>query len=296
MLQAIVCKKGRERGPAPGRRGVIGRFESHLIEREMAPATVDKYVRDVIQFVEGFQGYRPARLLAKRDVIAYKSALVKRYAPASVNSMLAALNCYLDFIGRPDLKAKHIKVQRETYRSDARDLTREEYVRLVSAARLSGRARTALIIQTLCATGIRVSELQFVEVEAVREGCIIVTNKGKVRSVWLPERLQKALLVWARAHGVKRGPIFCTKSGRPLDRVYVWREMKLVAAAAGIAQTKVYPHNLRHLFALVYYGKFRDLSALCDLMGHARVETTRIYVTTTGKDRRQQVASLGLIA
>lgn len=274
----------------------LERFKNHLIEREMARATVDKYMRDVARFVGSVQAEGSYRTLTKQVVIAYKASLVERYAPASVNSMLAALNCYLDFIGRPDLKVKHLKVQRDVYRSEERELTRQEYDRLVLTARALGRKRTALVIQTLCATGIRVSELEYVTIEAVRAGRMVVSNKGKIRCVWLPGDLCRALLAWAGAEKIASGPLFRSRAGRPLDRVYLWREMKLVAVAACVELSKVYPHNLRHLFACAYYSKYHDLAALCDLLGHARVETTRIYVATTGKDQRKQVGELGLVA
>lgn len=274
----------------------LERFKEHLMEREMAAATVDKYMRDAARFAEYANARGPLRALTKQTVIAYKASLTERYAPASVNSMLAALNCYLGFVGRADLKVKQLKVQRDVYRSEDRELTRDEYERLVGTARSMGRTRTALVIQTLCATGMRVSELSYVTVEAVRVGRVVVSNKGKIRCAWLPDSLCRALLIWARAEGIGSGPVFRSRAGRPLDRVYIWREMKLVAVAACVEPSKVYPHNLRHLFACAHYGKYHDLAALCDLLGHAHVETTRIYVATTGRDQRRQVGELGLVA
>lgn len=244
----------------------------------------------------GNSDYVNAAELTKKTVVEYKAWLIEQYAPASVNCMLASLNRYLVFVGRSELKVKQVKMQRTLYRNESRDLTREEYEHLVATAQAMGRYRTALIIQTLAATGIRVSELRFVTAQTVREGRMVVSNKGKTRCVWLPEKLRRALLQWIDVHRVGNGPLFCSQSGKELDRVYIWREMKLVAQAAHIEASKVFPHNLRHLFAVAYYRQFHDLAALCDLLGHERVETTRIYVAVTEQDRRKQLAALNLVA
>lgn len=290
LLKEIIDRFKKVGGP------LLGQYRDSLVEREMAPATVEKYLRDVNRFLESVDAVGIPRRITKQDVICYKASLIKSYAPASVNSMLAALNSYLDFAGLADMKVKQLRVPRETYRSEDRELTREEYGRLVDAAKGMGRERIALVMETLCATGLRVSELRCVTVEAVREGKLVVSNKGRVRCAWLPKALRRDLLVWASRQGCATGPIFRTKSGRVLDRVSVWREMKAVALATGVDARKVYPHNLRHLFACVHYAKHRDLAALCDLLGHARIETTRIYVATSGRDQREQVLDLGLVA
>lgn len=283
-LRQYLCRKS------------IERFKESLIERELAHTTIDKYVRDVNRFLMSTETNLIPEWITKQTVVNYKALLVSRYAPTSVNSILTALNCYLDFVGKPGLKVKHIKIQKETYRSEMRELTRKEYGRLVEAACRMGRYRTALIMQALCSTGIRVSELKFFTVESVRNGKLVISNKNKIRYAWLPEKLCSVLLTWAADHDCTSGPLFKSQSGDPLSRVYLWKEMKLVAVAAQVEVSKVYPHNLRHLFACEHYDKYRDIASLCDLLGHARVETTRIYVATTGWDRKEQVANLNLIA
>lgn len=276
------------------RLAVLERYRADLTERELARETVSKYVRDAERFMAALgQGARLARL-TKADVVGYKESLVGRYAPASVNTMLSSLNSFLEFAGHAECKVKHLRIQRETYRDASEDLAKDEYRRLVSAADACGRRRSSLAVQTLCSTGMRASELRSVTAEAVREGRVRIASKGKIRTVWLPDGLQDSLAAFARDEGIGEGPVFRTRAGGPLSRFSLWREMQALAAAAGVERSKAHPHNLRHLFARTFYEEFGDISALGDLLGHARLETTRIYLMTTGAENQRRLGRLEL--
>ena len=277
-------------------------YRDYLVGRELAPATVEKYAREAERFVahvcQGEYAATPSvaqpialplASLTKRAVLGYKGWLTERFAPATVNAALAATNKYLTFVGRSDLR-----VQPAAFRLPERDLTRADYERLLAAARQAGDERMLLVLQTVCSTGMRVSELRYVTLEAVRERSAVVSNKGKVRRVWLPDQLCEGLLAYAGRRNVANGPVLLSSAGQPIERTYVWRHMKALARHAGVDERKAYPHNLRHLFALTYYDAYRDLDALSEILGHARVETTRIYVATTGAERQRQISSLEL--
>lgn len=274
------------------RRTVLSRFRANLIERELASETIEKYVRDAARFVDELGSLAKLAMLAKADVIEYKQQLVDRYAPASVNTMLSALNSFLEFSGHASCKVGHIRIQRETYRDASRDLAKEDYWLLVKEAEAANRRRSSLVVQTLCSTGMRVSELEAITVEGVRAGHVRIANKGKTRTVWFPLRLQQSLLDYAKSTGIETGTVFRTKTGKPLARSYVWREMQALALSAGVERSKAFPHNLRHLFARAFYEQFGDLSALGDILGHARLETTRIYLMTTGTEHQKQLELL----
>lgn len=270
---------------------LVARFGMLLMQEERSPATVEKYLRDVCSF-RAFAGQRP---VCKELVVRYKQYLVARYAPASVNSMLAAVNRFLRSMGWYGCTVKPLKIQRETFRPRERELTKEEYFRLLNAANRAGKERLALLMQTLCATGIRVSELRFITVEAVCTGVATVSLKGKTRKVLLPKVLCNKLRKYACSRGIKSGPVFLSRRGNPLDRSNILHEMKALCEAAGVDRRKVFPHNLRHLFAVLYYAAQKDLSHLADLLGHSSINTTRIYTCTSIKAQLSVINRLGLV-
>ena len=267
-------------------------FKAYLVENEKRPATVEKYLRDVGAFLT-FAGEQP---LNRELVLAYKKSLLDRgYLPASINSMLASLNAWLRFAGREGLRVKQLRIQREIYCPEEKELTREEYVRLVRTAQGEGNERLALLLQTICATGIRISELQFITLEAVQRGKAQVLCKGKYRTVFLVSALCKKLKSFARRMGIRSGVLFVSSSGRPLDRSNIWRWMKALCVRAGVAAQKVFPHNLRHLFAREFYSREKDIAKLADILGHANIGTTRIYILTTGFEHRRKLENMRLI-
>ena len=218
-----------------------------------------------------------------------------RYAPASVNTMLAAVNRFLAFCGWPELRLRPVKVQRALFLNEEKELTRAEYVRLVRAAESGGNRRLSLVIQTICATGIRVSELKFITAEAIAAGRAEVANKGKRRMVFLPEQLRRLLKTYLKKEKITAGAVFVSRNGRPLDRSNIWRDMKVLCASAGVESGKVFPHNLRHLFARTFYALEKDLSRLADILGHTNVTTTRIYTAESGAVHARQIGRLGLV-
>lgn len=257
----------------------IRRFEQYMIEEEKSAATIEKYLRDIRCFC-AFLADRP---IGKEETIAYKEYLAGRYAPASVNSMLIALNCFLRFIGMQDYCVKCLKIQRQIFCNEDKELTKQELHRLVKAA---GNTRLALVIQTICGTGILVSELQYITAEAVRAGKAVVSCKNKTRVIFIPASIQKLLKPYMKRSGITAGAIFVTRSGKPLNRKNIWRDMKALCEQAGVAPNKVFPHNLRHLFARTFYSLEKDIVRLADLLGHSSVDTTRIYTMETGDGHR----------
>lgn len=271
---------------------MILEFEKCLIEEERSPETVRKYLLDVRKF---FQAVGTGNIITKETVIAYKKEMTARYAAASVNSMLAAVNRFFRFKGWIDCAVKTLKIQREAFRASEKELKKEEYLRLLETARKSKKGRLALIMETLGATGIRIGELSFITAEAAKAGCAIVTLKRKTRQVLIPKKLGKKLLKYANEQNIKSGSLFITRSGRPVDRSNVLHEMKAICEAAGVDRKKVFPHNFRHLFACVFYREYKDLSRLADLLGHSNVNTTRIYTCISGREHVRQIERLGLM-
>ena len=262
-----------------------------LQEQEHSGATLQKYGHDLNVF-RTFAGDRP---LSKEIVIAWKAQLVSTYAPASVNSMLAAVNGYLRYFGWGELCVKPLKIQRSMFLEESRELTKAEYVRLVAAAQRKENERLALVIQTICATGIRVSELKFITVEALQTGRAEIRNKGKLRLVFLPGKLRKLLKKYAQKQKKTAGAVFTTRTGNPLDRSNIWRDMKALCESAGVTKKKVFPHNLRHLFARTFYALEKDLNRLADILGHSSINTTRIYTAESGAVHAAQMERLGLV-
>ena len=270
----------------------IQNFKKYLREEEKSENTIEKYMRDVWVFTTYMNGAE----ITKESVIAYKSNLIsENYAVRSINSMLASLNSLFVFLGWMDCRVKSIKLQRQIYCPEKKELTKAEYMRLVNTAKQKGNERLNLILQTICGTGIRVSELQYITVEAVKSGETVVSLKGKTRSVFLVKELQKKLLRYAAEQGIKSGLIFITRTGKPLSRTNIWREMKSLCESAGVNPQKVFPHNLRHLFARVFYSIEKDIAKLADILGHSSINTTRIYIISTGIEHRKRMENMRLI-
>ena len=270
----------------------IAAFAVFLKSEEKSENTVEKYIRDV----KAFSTYISEKEITKQTVIAYKNKLLSdNYAVRSVNSMLASINSFLSFLGWVDFKVKSIKLQRQIYCPEEKELTKADYMRLVHTAKQKGNERLNLLIQTICGTGIRVSELQYITVESVKCGEAIVSLKGKTRSVFIVRELQKKLLRYAAEQRITSGAIFITRSGKPMSRTNIWRGMKNLCAQAGVNPKKVFPHNLRHLFARTFYGIEKDIAKLADILGHSSINTTRIYIITTGNEHRQQLENMRLI-
>ena len=269
----------------------IDAFAKYLAEEEKSSVTITKYVRDVQRFLRWLGGQDVTR----ERTVAYKRQLLARgYALRSVNSMLAAVNSFLAFRGLADCRVRLCRMQREIYQRAERELSRAEYLRLLRAA--EGNRRLWLLMQTICATGIRVSELRYFTVEAVRRGEVSVACKNKNRKILLPRALKKLLLRYARDTGVSGGVIFRTRSGRPLDRSNIWAAMKRLCARAKVDPGKVFPHNLRKLFARTFYDLDKDIAKLADVLGHSSINTTRIYIMSTGQEHRRQLERLRLLA
>ena len=268
-------------------------FTCFLTDEERAPATVKMYVRTV----EEFMAWLDERAVTKELAVAWKEHLMEQdYTPATVNVKLAAVNAFFKFCGRQDCCVKALRLQRRAFRDPGRELTKAEYERLVAAARDSGKPRLALLMETICGTGIRVSEVQYITVEAAQIGRAEIALKGKIRTIMLPGKLCRKLLKYARKQKVASGEIFLTRSGKSLSRRQIWAEMKAVCRLAGVEPSKVFPHNLRHLFATTFYRACHDIVKLADVLGHSSINTTRIYLITTGAEHARTLERLGLVS
>ena len=267
-------------------------FRDYLREEERSAGTVEKYQRDV----GAFAAWLAERPVSREEASAWREHLVTLgYAPATVNSMLAALNRFFQFVGWPECRVKPLRIQRRLFRDQDRELTRQEYDRLVATAQTQGRERLSLLLETICATGIRVSEVRYITVEAAYAGRAEVRLKGKVRTILIPGKLARKLIKYARKNHTASGEVFLTKGGGSLSRKQIWAEMKCLCAKAGVAAEKVFPHNLRHLFARTFYESCRDVVKLADILGHSSVETTRLYLLTTGAEHLRQLERLRLL-
>ena len=271
----------------------IRQFSDALAEEERSAGTIEKYVRDVRRFAVWLGGEEVSR----ERTAAWRDGLLERgYAPVTINSMVAAVNQFFTFLGWEECKVKALKIQRRLFRDDRRELTREEYQRLLDAAHGLGRERLALLLETICATGIRVSEVKYITVEAAHAGRAEISLKGKLRTILLPGKLCRKLKKYARQQKTASGEIFLTRSGKSLSRRQIWAEMKRLCKAAGVAPSKVFPHNLRHLFAQMFYRETRDVVKLADVLGHSSLTTTRIYLISTGAEHRKELEKLKLIS
>lgn len=265
-------------------------FADYLRREEKSCATLDKYLRDA----KNFWAYADGGELTKELVTAWKQSLLKQgYAVRSVNSMIASINSLLDFLGMGICKVKNIRLQRQTYCAEDKELTKGEYLRLLEAFKKNEQLH--LVLQTICGTGIRVSELRYFTVEAVQQGEITVSCENKTRTILVPGKLRKMLWNYAERQKITAGAIFVGRNGKSLDRSSIWRQMKQLCRAAGVKETKVFPHNLRKLFARTFYGIEKDIAKLADILGHSSINTTRIYIMTTGTEHRRKIERLGLV-
>lgn len=268
----------------------INEYAKYLRREEKSAATQEKYLRDV----QAFRVYLGGVEITKETVMGWKKHLVdQRYAVRSINSMLASVNSLLDYLGLSACKVKNIRTQRQTYSTEDKELTKAEYLRLLEVSKKNEQLN--LVLQTICGTGIRVSELRYFTVEAIRHGEVIVDCKNKTRTILIPGKLKNILLNYAKRHGITEGFIFVTRSGKPLNRSNIWSAMKKLCQAAGVKPSKVFPHNLRKLFARTFYGIEKDIAKLADILGHSSINTTRIYIMTTGYEHRQKIERLGLV-
>ncbi len=271
----------------------LSAFQMELRSEERSAGTVEKYLRDIRALTAWLNG----RNVEKESISHWKAHLLEKgYAPVTVNSMLSAVNSFLRFAGWEDCRVKFLRVQRRTFREESRELTRSDYQRLLDTARDLGRTRLGLLIETICSTGIRVSEVSYITVEAAQRGAAEIRLKGKVRTILLPAKLCRKLLKYAKKQKTASGEIFLTKSGRSLSRRQIWREMKQLCVRAGVEASKVFPHNLRHLFASTFYRVSKDIVTLADLLGHSSINTTRIYLLSTGTEHIKRLERLGLVS
>ena len=269
----------------------IEAYYQYLLEEEKSKATIEKYLRDIKSFVE----WNLNKDIDKSVVLSYKSYLLEHYAITSVNSMLSSLNSFFSYMAWFELKVKVIKIQRQLFSSNEKELTKTEYERLLKAAQDQKKERLYLLMQTICSCCIRVSEVQYITVESLRCGQSNINCKGKHRKVFLPNALCKILKKYIQKHKIKSGPIFITKTGKPLDRSNIWSDMKKLCESAKVSSEKVFPHNFRHLFARTYYSFQKDIVRLADILGHSNINTTRIYTKENGEIHRRQIQMLGLL-
>ncbi len=285
----MTAKKGSAHKLMPE---MIPAFIAHLCSEEREEATVQKYVHNVQDFMAWMDG----RAVTKALVLEWKESLQDgRFAPATINGKIASVNAFFKYAGWEDCRVKALRLQRRVFRDPGRDLTQGEYERLIRAAYNRSDERLALLMETICATGIRVSEVRYITVKAVNQGRAIIALKGKIRTIILPGKLCKRLQKYIRKNKIASGEVFLTRSGKGMSRGQIWAEMKKICVAAGVEPSKVFPHNLRHLFARTYYKVYRDIVKLADVLGHSSVETTRIYLISTGQEHARQMDRLGLV-
>ncbi len=264
-------------------------FRNHLALEEKSAATIEKYLRDAGAFLTFLSG----RKITKELCLAYKQKLQEDgYAVRSINSMLASVNSLLRFMGWDDCKVKSLRLQRQVYCTEEKELTKAEYMRLLNAA---NNEQLKLIMQTICSTGIRISELKYFTVECIKRSEVSVQCKSKIRTIFIPSKLRSLLMKYIKKLGIYSGPIFITHNGKPLDRSSIWAQMKRLCALAEVNPAKVFPHNLRKLFARTFYSMEKDIAKLADILGHGSIETTRIYIISTGHEHRKKMERLGLL-
>lgn len=265
-------------------------FREHLFCEEKSETTIEKYMRDVFSFFK----FAAGRKVTKEMTVAYKQSLIeKNYAVRSINSMLAGVNSLLKFLAWDDCKVKSLRVQRQTYMTEEKELTKAEYLRLLQASK--NQHQLNLVIQTICGTGIRVSELKYFTVEAIERGSVVIQCKNKTRTILIPGKLKRMLLDYTKKEKILSGTVFITKYGNPLDRSNIWSQMKALCRTAQVNASKVFPHNLRKLFARTFYKIEKDIAKLADILGHGSIETTRIYIMTTGQEHRRKIERLNLV-
>jgi len=270
---------------------LIFNFKEYLIEEEKSENTIDKYIRDITFFAEWLCGGEVTKILA----LEYKKELLNKYAPASVNSVISSLNSFFSFMNWYDIRIKVLKIQRKIFSDKDREMTKTEYERLLTAAKNKNNKRLYYLIQTIASTGVRVSELRYITTSAVHSGQAVINCKGKIRIVILPKELCRMLKEYIRVNNIKKGSVFVSRNGEPLDRSHIWKMLKALCEIAGVSKEKVFPHNFRHLFARTYYNLQKDIVRLADILGHSSVNTTRIYTIESGEIHRRQIQKLGLV-
>ena len=272
--------------------GIINKFKGYLIDNDKSVYTIEKYIRDVSKL----KVFTDINEITKETTAEYKNYLIRNgYSVRSINSMLSSVNALFEYLDRNDLKVKTIKMQRSVYCPEDKELTRAEYQRLCAAAKMKKNNRLELIIETVCSTGIRIGELKYITVESAKMGEAVVTLKGKTRFVFIPKELKRKLLRYASEQKIKSGMIFVTRTGKAVNRTNVWRDMKNLCKDAGVKPEKVFPHNLRHLFARTFYNIDKDIAKLADILGHSSIDTTRIYIISTGAEHRRLIEKMKLI-
>ena len=270
---------------------ILEKFRLYLNEKEQSKNTIEKYMRDIRHFVACAGTIE----VKKSDVLDYKLGLCEKYSPKSVNSMLSSLNAFFTFMEWHELKVKTLKIQRQLFTDTTKELTKAEYEKLLITAKNNKKEKLYYLIQTIASTGLRVSEIKYVTCEAVKRGRITINCKGKIRQVLLPKKLCKILTVYTKAQDIKKGSVFVSRNGKPLDRSNIWKMLKNLCESAGVSKEKVFPHNFRHLFARTYYSLQKDIVRLADILGHSSVETTRLYTMESGTEHRKQLQKLGLL-
>lgn len=271
---------------------VMGKYRKYLYGEEKSVATINKYMRDIQHFYE----YLPAsKNITKENLVAYKNSLTETYKVTSINSMLVAVNGLLVFMNLGSMKLKLHKVQKKIFSPESSELKKSEYMRLMETALKKGNRRLYMLLQTICGTGIRVSEHRYITVESLKEGQVIVNNKAKSRTIFINKKLRKLLQEYCREEHITSGSVFVTKNGKPLDRSNIWRAMKKLCDDASVDRQKVFPHNLRHLFAITYYQLEKDLDKLASLLGHKSIDTTRIYTSTSGRECQKSLLKMDLV-
>lgn len=266
-------------------------YKHSMMENEKSPATIEKYLRDVRSFCR----WNQRASIDRTRILEWKNYLAREYAVSSANSMIAALNGFLSFQGWGELRVKPFRQQKQLYRDPERDMSRKEYIQLLEEAKKKGDERLKLVMETICATGIRVSELPFITAEAVRAGRAFVNCKNKKRIIFIPSKLQRLLKEYMKKKQITEGAVFLTRTGTVLNRSNIWSAMKKLSQTAGIEGRKVFPHNLRHLFAKTFYSAGKDLAKLADVLGHSHIETTRIYIMESGQEHERIMEQLGLV-
>lgn len=269
----------------------IETYLQYLREQEKSAGTLEKYKRELYELLSFLSGKNES----KEELISWKAQLEQKYRPAGVNGRLVAANGFFSFFGRYDLRMKLLRIQKEIFAKEEKELTKGEYIRLVQAAERKGNMRLSLVIQTICATGIRVSELQYITVESLKKGRAEVNCKGKRRVIFLPMDLLRKLKNYAKEKGISTGVIFCTRTGCPLNRCNIWSDVKKLCRDAQVNPQKVFPHNLRHLFARTFYSLEKDIAKLADLLGHSNIETTRIYIMESGREHQEKLEKMRLV-
>lgn len=271
----------------------LSKYQEYLYEEEKSPATISKYLSDLQKLMD----FLREREVTKKEIIEYKEMLKgsKKYQLSSINSFLAAANSFFEYMGWQELRVKTFRIQKNAFTPDNKNLTKQEYKKLVRTAERKGQGRLSLILETICATGIRISELSEITVSCVKKGTADIYCKGKVRRILIPRELQKKILYYIQKNNLQQGAVFRTSSGNAVDRSNIWKEMKALCEEAEVEKEKVFPHNLRHLFAKSFYQIEKDIAKLADVLGHSNIETTRIYIRTPGYEHRRQLEAMGLV-